>query len=329
MAGLAASGGVLLGFGAWFLIPPGAEIVVEVPEGKKAIVEERLPEKPLRLLFVGDIMLDRGVENVVWKYGGGDFMFPFEKGLEYLYSFDGVIGNLEGPVSDKGELAGSEYSFRMDPETVSALAEANLVAVNLANNHMWDYGREAFSDTMVRLQEGGVGYFGAGENETGAYGYFVLEEGGTKVAFLGFTEFLESAGAEEKKGGVAFWDAEKAGEAIREADMSADVVVVSMHAGEEYVPEPTSAQVEFARAAADAGADLVVGHHPHVIETEEVYKGKHIFYSLGNFVFDQYFSEETMTPGLLEVEIRDREVYSAVLRSGKISGRFQFLPPGK
>lgn len=287
----------------------------------------RTQARTAQLLFVGDIMLDRGVRAKVFRAGVGDPNFSFMRIREYLGSFDAVIANLEGPVSDVGERVGSIYSFRMNPDVVPALVTASVRAVNFANNHVWDYGRAAFDDTRARLSAAGIGYFGAGHDAAEAYAPRVLEIEGMKVALVGFTEFLQAVEATEERSGIAIANQERVRAAIGLARQRADVVVASFHMGEEYRAEPVERQRALAHAAIDAGADLVVGHHPHVIETREIYRGRDIYYSLGNFVFDQSFSTSTMTAGYLEVDVTDGKISRTALRAGIINRDYQPLPP--
>ncbi len=290
---------------------------------------EIIPEEKskLHLLFAGDVMLDRGVEWYIKEIGENDFSFPFKKAKKYLDSFDGVFVNLEGPVSDKGVLSGSIYSFRMEPEAILALKFANIRAVSVANNHAWDYGRLAFEDSLVRLRDANIGYFGGGDNSEEAYSAYYFQKNDITVALLGFTEFLKSAEAKASSSGIAFLSNENMKNAIETAKMNADFVFVIMHAGEEYKYEPAERQREYAHSAIDFGADMVIGHHPHVIEATEEYNGKKIFYSLGNFIFDQSFSDETMTTGLLEIVLDKNEIVSAELKTGELTKYYELIPP--
>lgn len=284
----------------------------------------------VRILFAGDLMLDRGVKHYIEKIGAGDYTFPFVKIKTYLDSFDAVIPNLEGPVSDKGLNQGNLYSFRMDPKIFDIFSYANIQAVNVANNHAWDYGHDAFLDTITRLKEKNIGFFGGGENEAEAYAPYVLEKNGIRIGILGFTEFLEYAKAGEASGGIAFAAEEKIKSSIQNAKKkNLDALIVIYHFGEEYRREPVNRQKNLARLAIDEGADLVVGHHPHIIESQEVYKKKHIFYSLGNFVFDQGFSKETMIPGFLEIVVSKKGIESAILKKGSMTDYFEVIPPEK
>jgi len=265
--------------------------------------------KQVTLLFVGDIMLDRGVEWEIKKNGNNNFRFPFLKIIKELQKTDILFGNLEGPISDKGQKVGSIYSFRMDPKVIDGLIFAGFDVLSVANNHMLDYGRAAMTDTFFRLKESGIDYIGAGFDENEAYAPKIKEVNGTKIAFLAFTNLGPASwGAIENKSGMALFSKDKLEKEIKEARDKADLVIVSFHFGDEYKTSPTEEQKTIAQLAIDSGADLFVGHHPHVVEPVEEYKGKYIAYSLGNFVFDQNFSDETMKGLMLKVIVENGRI---------------------
>jgi poly-gamma-glutamate synthesis protein (capsule biosynthesis protein) len=283
-----------------------------------------LKRKQVSLIFVGDIMLDRGVEWEIEKNGKGDFRFPFLKIAEELQKADILFGNLEGPISDKGQKVGSIYSFRMDPKTIDGLLFAGFDVLSVANNHMFDYSRKAMEDTFSRLREAGISYAGAGINEAEAYSPIIKNVNGTKIAFLAFTNLgVPSWEAAADKPGMALFSKDKLEDAIKNAKNRSDLVVVSFHFGDEYKASPTQEQKTIAQLAVDSGADLVVGHHPHVIEPVEEYKGKYIAYSLGNFIFDQNFSEETMKSLMLKVFVENGKIKEVVPVEVKINQNFQ------
>lgn len=265
--------------------------------------------KKISLGFVGDIMLDRGIKASVEKYGSGNYIFPFEKVKDYLNDFDILFGNLEGPISDKGTLAGSIYSFRMEPRSAKSLKEAGFDVLSVANNHMGDWGRIAMEDTFQNLKDAEIIYSGGGNNKEEAYQAQTILKDGAKIAYLSFSEFgrgyLE---ATDSFAGIAIISDEKLKSDIEKAKAENDIVIVSFHFGDEYKKEPSAYQKTFAHKAIDYGADLVVGHHPHVIGTIEEYKGKYIAYSLGNFVFDQHFSKETMEGLALKATVENKKI---------------------
>jgi poly-gamma-glutamate synthesis protein (capsule biosynthesis protein) len=257
---------------------------------------DNFSEKEIRLLFVGDIMMTRSVEGKINDLNK-KFIFPFLNILDYLRGFDYVVANLEGPISDKGVKIGSIYSFRMKPNVAEALSNANINVVNLANNHIFDYGKIAFEDTLKNLDKNNIKYFG------NSYEPLIIEKEGVKIGFLGFSDFLKHLKVKENKIGIAVVN-DNLSDIIRKAKEKVDILIVSFHWGEEYQKLANERQEKLAKIAIDSGADLVIGHHPHVIQDIEKYKEKFIFYSLGNFIFDQNFSKETMIGGGVEVYIK-------------------------
>ena len=284
-------------------------------------------EGSITLILVGDIMLDRGVEYMIKKEGKGDFKFPFLKIVDNLKGAKLLFGNLEGPISDKGKKVGSIYSFRHNPKTIEGLTFAGFNVLSLANNHSLDYTRKALEDCQRRLINAGIGYVGAGFTENEAFSPFIKKIEGTKIGFLAYTNLgPESWRATSENSGIAWIsekDMEKIKEDIRAAKERTDVLIVSLHAGEEYQKEPTQFQVEFSKVAIEAGADIVVGHHPHVVLPSEKYKQGYIFYSLGNFIFDQSFSEETMKGLMVKVSIKNAKIDKVIPIEIKINKFFQ------
>ena len=258
--------------------------------------KKKLPQasEEVSLVAVGDISYSRGVERIVKKQN--DINYPFLKIRDYLKSADLVFGNLETPITQGPEIPDFEMIFRSNPGTEQALKQAGFSIFSLANNHTPNFGEKGLKDTFNFLESAGIKYVGAGQNEQEAYQPVYVEKRGIKFAFLAYNDtnvvpaYYE---ASANRLGTAFMRIDKMTEAVKEAKQKADFVIVSMHAGIEYAGKPNNSQINFAHAAIDAGANLVIGHHPHVVQTLEKYKGKYIFYSLGNFVFDQPQSEET------------------------------------
>ncbi len=290
--------------------------------------------QPIILIAVGDIMLDRGVKYMVDKFGQGDFNFVFTNIKNELLKADILFGNLEGPISSKGILVGSIYSFRFSPTSTLALKKTGFDVLSLANNHMLDYQAIALQDTMVNLQKAGIDFVGAGNNTAEAFSLKIKEVQGTKIGFLAFENIGPvnwRAGAD--KTGMAWigeaelssgWDDfNKVKEIIMQSKSQVDILAVSLHAGVEYQGLPDDFQKAFAKMAIDAGADLIIGHHPHVVQPLEKYKNGWIIYSLGNFVFDQYFSPETMEGGLLRVEIKDKKIDNVMLEKVRLNKYYQ------
>ncbi len=292
-----------------------AQILTNFPKKK---------QKPITLIFVGDLMLDRGVEYMIEKYGEGDYRFPFLKIAGFLQGPDILFGNLEGPISDEGVKVGSIYSFRHDPKAIDGLAFAGFNIISVANNHIFDYGREAMEDTFKRLKEAKIDYVGGGFNENEAQSPIIKEIEDTKIAFLAYTNLgSEYWAAQGEKSGIAWLNEANLKKDITLAKNQADLIMVSMHFGEEYQTSPTKEQEYFAHLAIDSGADLIIGHHPHVIQPIEKYQNGWIAYSLGNFVFDQGFSEQTMRGILLKVLIENNEIKKLIPIDIKINKYFQ------
>lgn len=293
--------------------------LVQMPESSHLKAEAC----PIILMFVGDIILDRGVEYMIEKYGEGDWRFPFLKITDYLREADILFGNLESIISDKGKKVGSVYSFRADPEVIEGLNYAGFDVISVANNHIFDYGRSAMEDYFKRLKKAGIDFVGGGFSEKQARSGVTKEVNRTKITFLTYTNLGSPYWqATDEKSGIAWLD-ERIERDIKKAKENSDLVIVSMHFGEEYQSQPNSEQKNFAYLAIDSGADLVIGHHPHVVQPNEKYKAGFIFYSLGNFVFDQSFSEETMRGQMLKVIIENGKIKEAVPKEIKINNFFQ------
>lgn len=342
---------------AGVLIGRQAEKINVADLTKAAGFKPKPVKEPLTMNFVGDIMLDRGVEYMVDEYGGGNYEFPFLKAEEKLKA-DVVFGNLEGPVSDKGYKAGSIYSFEADPRAIDGLKYAGFNVMSCANNHMLDYTRAALEDTLTRMNYAGILCVGAGATAADAAAPKYLVILGNKIAFLGYADFnIPSWDAKENGSGLARLTAVDLKNGIQTAKKAgADIIIVSFHFGTEYEPVANEIQTKWARSAIDYGADLAIGHHPHVSQSLEEYEadsqqgllggsikrenmfdygllGKKqndndkrkgwIIYSLGNFVFDQNFSKETMEGGLLEVKTLDGKIYSVIEKKTRINNRYQ------
>jgi poly-gamma-glutamate synthesis protein (capsule biosynthesis protein) len=237
-----------------------------------------------KLIFGGDVMLARtvGYRILVEKFD------PFSQVADVLRSADLAVVNLECVVSTRGFAAeGKPYTFRADPRTLKVLQSAGIDAVSLANNHSGDYGVDAFKDMFKQLTAYNIGYFGGGNNASEAYAAKYVVVRNLKVALLGFVNVeIPYFAATDKKAGVAWIEDDKVKAAITEARQNSDLVIVVPHWGTEYTDQITSEQQRLAHLMIDAGADLVVGSHPHHIQQTEIYNGKTIVYSMGNFIFD-------------------------------------------
>lgn len=286
-------------------------------------------KKSFSVLLGGDIMLDRGVEQVIMREGG-DWQFPFSHIAEEVHTADIAFANLEGPLSDKGVESGSIYSFRMDPQSADALYKAGFDMVSLANNHIGDWGREALEDTMRRLRRASIGYTGAAWNEKEIEEPGIIETAGRRVGFLAFSDVgPQWLKAGEALSGVAVLPASREDakalveKTVLHAKEKTDILVVSFHFGEEYEEIARDRQKILAHAAIDAGARVVAGHHPHVVQDIEEYGNGVIAYSLGNLVFDQHFSEETMKGLMLKIEFEGDKISAVIPIPIKINENFQ------
>lgn len=259
------------------------------------------------LIFVGDIMLSRNIGKRMENFG--DWEFPFRKVKKYLSSADFTFANLESPISDRGSNQGSIWSFRADPQSVVGLQAAGVDAVSLANNHIWDWGKDALLDTISNLEGAGIATLGVGENKKMANAGRIFKVNGTKIGFLAYTDlYPEGLTATEEGPGVSDWSRDQILSDIKRLQSESDLIFVSWHSGTEYEKNPDPQQKETYKWLIAAGVDLVIGHHPHVIQPVEEYGNGWIAYSLGNFIFDQYFSKETMEGMVLEVFVRGGKI---------------------
>jgi hypothetical protein len=239
-------------------------------------------------LAVGDIMLGREV-SAQMAAAKNDGFLPFRRLDDLLHSTDFNFGNLESPFSGSDTIDADPNSFKFNAPTwaISGLSQFNFKMLSLANNHILNQGTEGLAFTKNLLAENYLQGVGAGQNLDEAWQGQITEVKGVKVGFIAATYAPNSPYLANIN------NLQRLEIAIADLKARADFVVVSMHAGEEYVREPNEAQTKFAKAAIDSGADLVVGSHPHWVQPFEKYNGKYIFYSLGNFVFDQEWSQDT------------------------------------
>ncbi len=250
-------------------------------------------QKPVYIIFVGDIMLSRNVDAKIKKYK--DYNYPYKNVNEYLKTGDIVFGNLETAITPGRAIKTGEMTFRADPENAIALKENGFSVLSLANNHTPNFGEKGLKDTINYLTEAGIKYVGAGNKEM-AEAPATTTVNGLKFAFLAYNSpdvVPSSYEADATRYGTNFMDTLKMQEAVKKSKLDNDFVIVSMHAGVEYKNIANKYQSDFAHAAIDAGAEMVIGHHPHVVQNVEKYKDKYIIYSLGNFIFDQMWSQNT------------------------------------
>ncbi|HVY12132.1 MAG TPA: CapA family protein, partial [Alphaproteobacteria bacterium] len=258
----------------------------------------------LTFLAVGDIMLSRGVAAQITKEQNVNWPFLRVQDLLRQASFN--FGNLESPAAPSGTppvIGGHSLIFGAPPEDLQGLAQANFQVLNLANNHAFDQGLAGLKATRMDLDQLSLAHMGTGNTTAQAWQPARFSAGGLTVCFIGASYASVNDGGGATNPYVArIEDTANLAAAIAQAKETCSFVVATMHAGTEYARLPNAAQTAFAHAAIDAGADLVIGAHPHWIQPIEQYRGKYIFYSLGNFVFDQSWSQDTREGLALKIQ---------------------------
>lgn len=249
-----------------------------------AFTSSSLYARELVINAVGDIML-AGSGVVVFEKLGYDY--PFASTREELKKGDITVGNLEAPIAVGGKAhTVKRYLYMSAPQTAKALKNAGFSVVTLANNHIMDFGAVALAETLQNLGRYGIACTGAGDTLAAARKPAIITVGKFKVAFLAYSfTFPDIFYATAERPGAAPGFSRYINEDIVMARKSANYVIVSFHWGEENVSTPKPYQIAVAHNAIDAGADLIFGHHPHVLQGIERYKKGIILYSLGNFVF--------------------------------------------
>jgi gamma-polyglutamate biosynthesis protein CapA len=244
----------------------------------------------IEVLFVGDIMLDRTVRTTILNRGF-DYMFGDVKSI-----FEGVniaIGNLEGTITENDSKSLADFDvlkFTFATSTAFDLRKLGFTGVSLANNHTLDFGADGLSDTEKYLQNADIFFFGSPLNNRGLSSRVIVKD--SHICFVGYHELYDS-------------DTESVIHELEELS-NCDYTAVVSHWGAEYESEPTESQRRIAHSFIDAGADAVIGAHPHVVQPIEIYKDKAIFYSLGNFIFDQDFSLPTRQGLAVRLELTEQ-----------------------
>lgn len=287
---------------------PKTEAQTEV--STESPTKEELPEKENEnsravISFVGDVtQSDVFGEATAARYPE----YPFEDVSGIFQSADLSFANLETCVSERGESEKNEgYGFRTSPDFLDVFTLAGLDIVSAANNHVRDFGMEALDDTFVSLENAGLKYVGAGRNSSEAEKLELFELNGITVGFTAcnMINMNPTWYAGEDRAGIACVDSDNSGEYLEKIagyDKLCDVLFVSVHWGVEYYNEVTEEQQAFAHSLCDSGADIILGHHPHVLEPIESYKDSVIFYSLGNFLFYK-MNDEAGETAVFTVEI--------------------------
>jgi poly-gamma-glutamate synthesis protein (capsule biosynthesis protein) len=242
---------------------------------------------PTSIIFTGDVNLN---QPILSNYDSSGLNGVLSSDLQnILKSADILIINNEFSFSTRGEaMAGKEYTFRVPPSYVSILTEMGVDVAGVANNHALDYGKDAYTDTLSTLHSAGISTVGGGNSYNEAAAPAVLNKNGETFAILASSRVIPSGSwniDNSTPGMLTTYDPNELIAEIKKAKASYNHVLVEVHWGKEYADHPEDYQVDFAHKYIDAGADAVIGMHPHVLQGIEFYKGKPIFYSLGNFMF--------------------------------------------
>jgi poly-gamma-glutamate synthesis protein (capsule biosynthesis protein) len=280
---------------------------------------EPAPAKPppaIRLVAGGDVMLARHVGAMARLKL--DPALPFRNIAPVTAAADIAFVNLESPFSERGPYARKGMVFRAAPDMIEGLKLAGIDVVSMANNHARDAGEAGLLFTLKHLRENGIAVAGLGASAAEVRAGAVLERRGVRFGFLAYTYDQRNGNHASDDDRVATLDERRMREDVAALKRRADTVVVSMHAGAEYRTAPSVEQVSFAHAAVDAGASLVIGHHPHVAQPAGEYRGALILYSLGNLVFDQFHRRDTQKGLLAEVVFEGPRLASYTLHGVRI-----------
>jgi len=253
-----------------------------------------MSKEKVSLLMTGDIMPGgeflrlREERNLDWAY-------PFKQVKPLFEEPDIVFGNLECPLSNNGPARiDKDMALYAPPDSVSALKYLNYSVVSLGNNHINDYGEKGLVKTTEMLVDAGIPFFGAGRNLAEASREVIIEKNGLKTSFLGYTtseEHVSSIIADANTAGCAPYEAAGIENDIDRVRNKSDIICISLHWGYELYAYPSPEQVELAHRIIDAGANIIIGHHPHMVQGFERYRQGLILYSLGNFFFTDFYSK--------------------------------------
>lgn len=281
---------VLASASAATAVPPPTALPLAGPETSEASASG-LPPGTVRLMAVGDVMLGRSIGKRVQRSGPG---IVFQGVQDVLDKADILVVNLECNITTSRDREDKHYTFKAPPVTADALSRAGVDVAGVANNHAMDWGVQGLLDTIAHMEDRGIAAPGGGRNRAEAYAPTIIERNGLTVAFLAYTDaFTESTGfntrewkATRTAPGLAIARTSRIAADVASARTKADIVVVLVHAGYEYVPNHNAEQAAYAKAALDAGATLYLGAHPHVLQGYKRKGDQLIAWSLGNFVFD-------------------------------------------
>lgn len=299
------------------------EAVIQTEPQQEELQDVQEEEDHIRLLFAGDLYLTELLQD---KYRRtGIQAAATEELLTVLHDADLFILNQEFPFGTTGEaMEEKEYTFRVPPDLVSVPVELGVDLVTLANNHMLDFGREPLTETLTALDGAGIAHVGAGENLEEAKALKTFEIQGKTIGFLGASRVIPEASWNASKfasGVFTTYDATQLVAEIQKAKESCDFVAVLVHWGIERNTSPEDYQKTLARQYIDAGADAVIGSHPHVLQGIEYYQGKPIFYSLGNFIFNNSAYESI----LVELNLTGEETSVRVIPCASEGNQMRLL----
>jgi len=261
------------------------------------------PDSLVQILFTGDVVLARHFQ----QYIGQNYTYAFAR-IPWFKQADLSVINLENPLTTASEAREKPFVFKAPPRLVRVLQDGGVDLANIANNHIYDYGAAGLLETMQTLKKAGIRYVGAGADFAQAHRPVIFERKGIRIGFLayyGVRAHSESHPAGENDPGTALRRLRFIRDDVRALRPKVDFLVVIFHWGFEKEHFPRTHQIKFAHRVIDYGADLIVGHHPHVLQGVEKYKGKIIVYSLGNFIFGGLYRTHYQT-AVLQVNINAR-----------------------
>lgn len=275
----------------------------------------------VKLSAVGDILLSGTVAELIKNEGAKE---PFVFIIDELIKNDILFGNLECPFSNRGSPIKNKCCLYSPSETVKSLKSAGFNVVSLANNHIFDYGYESFEDTISLLKENDISWFGAGKNSDEARTPTILSVNNLSIGFLGYSwDFIGSINATENKFGTAPLSKKPIINDVKKLKEKVDVVIVSLHWCYEREKYPLPSQRKLAHKIINAGANLILGHHPHVLQGVEEYNGGFIVYSLGNFIFpDISYKQYNL---IQKPENKENLIFSCRISKNGIEG-FEIIP---
>ena len=298
----------------------------------------------IRIVFVGDIMMSRDVEKDTYKNFYGNYAELFTYIKPFFNNADIVFGNLENPISDVtlniednlnnilehpvgGLIAFNNRcsSFNAELESLYALKWAGFNILNVANNHAGNAGIEGIIDTVYNLQKVRINYIGIGLNRKEAHKPYIFEKNGIKIGFLGYSDIKSESNiwkATYNRAGISVYNRNFVRQDILKTKNMVDLLIVALHFGIEFKTNPSFRQINIAHEIINSGANIVIGHHPHVIQPTKEYKDGLIVYSLGNFIFDQH-RNGTNTGLLIEMFIDMKSNIYYILRTVNINEKHQ------